>query len=177
MREGKWEKKQYQGIELAGKTLGLIGFGRIAREVAKRATALGMNVIYTDIVCQADSEYCCVSFNELLEMSDFISIHCPAAPGQKPVIDTEQFKHMKTGAYLINCARGGLVNEEALLQSLNNGKIAGAGVDVFEEEPATNQALLHHPRVSVSPHIGASTVEAQHRIGKEIVEMLMHTSF
>lgn len=171
MRAGKWEKKHYEGIELAGKTLGLIGFGRIAREVAKRAYALGMKVIYTDVLGKAEGqeqyEYC--ELNDLIKKADFISLHIPYDKEKGAVIGKEQFNMMKDGAYLINCARGGVVCEDALLEALNSGKLSGAGIDVFAEEPTKNEALVNHPKVSVTPHIGASTVEAQTRIGEEIV--------
>lgn len=168
MREGKWEKKKYKGIELAGKTLGLVGFGRISREVAKRAEALGMTVLYTDIIGEAQNctyEYC--QFADVLKRSDFLSLHVPFTG--KPVIGADEIAMMKDGAYLINCARGGVVSELALLDALNSGKIAGAGIDVFEEEPSKNMDLINHPNVSVTPHIGASTSEAQKRIGDETV--------
>lgn len=175
MREGKWEKKKYEGVELAGKTLGLIGFGRIAREVAKRADALGMKVIYTDITGQANGgdQYEFFPFEDLLRRSDFISLHIPYDKEKGSVITNREFAMMKDGAYLVNCARGGLVNESDLIEALEQGKIAGACVDTFEEEPTPNEALIKHPRVSVTPHIGASTVEAQQRIGQEVVGLIM----
>lgn len=174
MREGKWEKKKYEGIELAGKTLGLIGFGRIAREVAKRASALGMKVIYTDInksVITDEYEFC--EFDDLLRRSDFVSLHIPYDKEKGPVITKREFDLMKDGAYLVNCARGGLVKEDDLIEALETGKLAGACVDVFEEEPTKNTRLVNHPRVSVTPHIGASTVEAQKRIGQEVVNIIV----
>jgi D-3-phosphoglycerate dehydrogenase / 2-oxoglutarate reductase len=174
MREGKWEKKKYEGVELAGKTLGLIGFGRIAREVAKRAYALGMNVIYTDVLGKMegynDFEY--VDFKELLKRADYISLHVPFDKSKGALIGRDEIAAMKDGAYLINCARGGVVCEKALLEALNNGKLAGAAVDVFEEEPTKNEELVKHPKVSVTPHIGASTMEAQMRIGEEVVAII-----
>ncbi|MBP1744352.1 MAG: 3-phosphoglycerate dehydrogenase [Firmicutes bacterium] len=172
MREGKWEKKKYKGIELAGKTLGLVGFGRISREVAKKAEALGMTVLYTDIIGEAQNctyEYC--QFADVLRRSDFLSLHVPFTG--KPVIGADEIAMMKDGAYLINCARGGVVSEKALLDALNSGKIAGAGIDVFEEEPSKNLDLINHPNVSVTPHIGASTSEAQKRIGEETASIII----
>jgi D-3-phosphoglycerate dehydrogenase len=168
MREGKWEKKKYKGIELAGKTLGLVGFGRISRELAKKAEAIGMTVLYTDIIGEAQNctyEYC--QFADVLKRSDFVSLHIPFTG--KPVIGEDEIAMMKDGSYLINCARGGVVSEKALLDALNSGKLAGAGIDVFEEEPSKNLELINHPNVSVTPHIGASTSEAQKRIGDETV--------
>ncbi|MBP1744362.1 MAG: 3-phosphoglycerate dehydrogenase [Firmicutes bacterium] len=173
MREGKWEKKKYKGIELAGKTLGLVGFGRISREVAKRAEALGMTVLYTDIIGEAKGctyEYC--QFADVLKRSDFVSLHIPFIKENGPAIGADEIAMMKDGAYLINCARGGVVSEKALLDALNSGKLAGAGIDVFEEEPTKNAELVNHPNVSVTPHIGASTAEAQERIGGETVSVI-----
>lgn len=175
LREGKWEKKAYKGIELSGKTLGLIGFGRIAREVAKRANALGMDVIYTDILGKLEGfdEFKFMSFDEVLKNSEFVSLHVPFIKENGALIKEEQINMMKDGAYIINCARGGVVCETALLKALNSGKLAGAGLDVFEEEPPKNLELIRHPRVSATPHIGASTVEAQKRIGMEIVSIIL----
>ena len=174
MREGKWNKKQYKGIELSGKTLGLIGFGRIGRELAKKAKALEMKVIYNDILGPAKDcpEYSFVSLDELLADSDFISLHVPGNKDKSPVIGKPEFTKIKDGAYLINCARGSVVDERALLENLNSGKLAGAGIDVFPEEPTKNMELVNHERVSVTPHIGASTKEAQKRIGAEIISII-----
>jgi D-3-phosphoglycerate dehydrogenase len=173
MRQGKWNKKQYEGIELAGKTLGLIGFGRIAKEVAKRAEALGMKIIYTDILGKAEGydHYKFVTFDELLGAADFISLHIPASK-DGAVISGPQFDKMKNNAYIVNCARGGVIDEEALLNALDSGKIAGAALDVFAEEPTKNEKLYTHEKISLTPHIGASTVEAQERIGEEIVDII-----
>ena len=173
MREGKWEKKKYQGTELYGKTLGLIGFGRIAREVAKRAVAFGMKVIYYDICTTEDEEKCiCTTKEEVLRESDFISLHVPYKKGEPYVIGEKEFEIIKNGAYIINCARGGVIDENALVKALDNGKIAGAALDVFEKEPPTNEAIIKNPKISLTPHIGAATVEAQGRIGEEIVSIV-----
>lgn len=174
MREGKWEKKKYEGIELCGKTLGLVGFGRIAREVAKRAEALGMKVIYTDILGEAEGfpQYKFVTMPELLKEADFVSVHVPLDKEKGAVISQNEIALMKDGSYLINCARGGVVNEDALLEALNNGKLAGAALDVYEGEPKPKEALLSNPKISFTPHIGASTMEAQTRIGEEIVNII-----
>lgn len=174
MRDGKWEKKKYEGIELFGKTLGLIGFGRIAREVATRAEALGMRVIYTDKLGKARGyerfEFCTIE--KLLKKADFVSLHVPFNKEEGAIIGKDQFAIMKDGAYIINCARGGVIDEEALIEALNSGKINGAGLDVFENEPKPNLELVNHPKVCVTPHIGGSTEEAQERIGEEIVETI-----
>lgn len=173
MREGKWEKKQYKGTELYGKTLGLIGFGRIARETANIARAIGMNVIYNSRSgkkAEYDFEY--AEFDDVLRRSDFISIHVPFDKEKGVLIDEREFGLMKQGVYIVNCSRGKVVSEDALLKALDSGKVAAAGVDVFEQEPTTNQRLLAHPKVSLTPHIGASSVEAQKKIGKEIVDII-----
>lgn len=175
MRNGEWNKKAYKGTEIAGKTLGLIGFGRIAREVAKRALALGMDVIYTDIMgAGLGMEGCTfVTEEELIKSSDYISLHIPFIKEMGPTLHKEKFDMMKDGVRIINCARGGVVKEADLLDALNSGKVAGAGIDVFEEEPTKNEALINHPNVSVTPHIGASTVEAQKRIGVETYNVIL----
>lgn len=174
MRQGQWNKKAYEGIEICGKTLGIIGFGRIGRETAKKAQALGMKVVYNDIVGEIKEfkEYKYLPLDELLAVSDFISLHVPYNGG-KPAIGREEIAKMKDGAYLINCARGGVVDEEALLEALDSDKLAGAALDVYVDEPAVNCALCNHDKVSCTPHIGASTVEAQERIGKEIVDIIL----
>lgn len=174
MREGRWIKNKYTGIELSGKTLGLIGFGKIGHELAKKAKALDMKVIYNDILGPAKDcpEYSFVSLDKLLADSDFISLHVPGNKDKSPVIGKAEFTKMKDGAYLINCSRGSVVDEAALLEALNSGKLSGAGIDVFPEEPSQNLELISHERVSVTPHIGASTKEAQNRIGVEIVSII-----
>lgn len=175
MRNGEWNKKAYKGTEIAGKTIGLIGFGRIAREVAKRALALGMSVIYTDLMGAGVGMDGCtfVSQDELIKTSDYISLHIPFIKEMGPTLYKKQFEMMKDGVYIINCARGGVVCEDGLLEALNSGKVAGAGIDVFVEEPTKNEALINHPHVSVTPHIGASTVEAQQRIGVETYNVVL----
>ena len=175
MREGKWEKKKYEGIELSGKTLGLIGFGRISKCLAQKAEVLGMKVMYTDILGKAEGydKYEFGTLEEVLANSDYVSLHIPFIKEQGATIGKAQLDMMKDGAILINCARGGVVDEAALLEALNSGKLRGAGVDVFEVEPTKNEELVNHPRVSVTPHIGAATVEAQTRIGEEIVQTIL----
>ena len=171
MREDKWEKKAYgKGIELGGKTLGIIGYGRIGRALAEMAQALGMKVIAADPFVQAPE---IVSQAELLAQADFISLHVPAAKGEPPLINAETLAQMKDGAYLVNTSRGALIDEAALLAALDSGKIAGAALDVYAEEPTKNEDLCQHPRVSVTPHIGGSTQEAQARIGDEIVSHIL----
>lgn len=172
MREGKWEKKAYKGTELAGKTLGLIGMGRIARETAKRAAALGMRVIYTNRSGHKSEYNPCVRYelDDLLKEADYISMHTPGPKGSPPILSGEKIALMKDGAILINTGRGNMVDTDALLEALDSGKLRGYGVDVYCEEPCKDQRLLAHPNVSMTPHVGGSTVEAQQRIGLEIVD-------
>jgi Phosphoglycerate dehydrogenase and related dehydrogenases len=174
MRDGKWDKKKYEGFELSGKTLGLIGFGRIAQETAKIAFALGMDVIYNTRSGKKEGfdKFKYVTMEELLKTSDFISLHIPFSKDNGIILGKPEFEIMKDGVFLVNCARGGVVNEEALLEALDSGKVAAAALDVFEQEPTRNERLISHSRVSLTPHIGASTVEAQAKIGKEIVEII-----
>ena len=173
MRNGEWNKKKYEGIELSGKTLGIVGMGRIGRSLANKATALGMKVIYSDAFGKIDGvDYEFLDLEDLLKESDFISLHVPYDKTKGSLIGKEELAIMKDGSYLINCARGKVVDEEALLEALDSGKIAGAGIDVFEVEPTTNEALVNHPKVSCTPHIGASTIEAQERIGDEVVSVI-----
>ncbi len=174
MRKGEWNKKQYEGIELNGKTLGLIGMGRISRSLAKKAEALGMNIIYTDIVGKMnDLPYEFHADKEsILKNGDFVSLHIPAAADGKPVIGAAEIALMKPTAYLLNAARGGLVDEDALCDALDAGKLAGAALDVFASEPLKNERIMNNDKISLTPHIGGSTKEAQGRIGMEIVDII-----
>ena len=173
MREGKWEKKAYKGTELAGKTVGLIGMGRIARETASRARGLGMHVIYTNRSGDIpDLPYEWKPLDTLLQESDYVSLHLPARKDSPALLNAEKIGLMKKGAFLINTARGVLVDSEALCDALDSGHLAGAAIDVFTEEPCHDERLLHHPKISLTPHIGASTKEAQQRIGEETVKII-----
>ncbi|MBN2780696.1 MAG: D-2-hydroxyacid dehydrogenase [Candidatus Marinimicrobia bacterium] len=172
LREGKWEKKKFKGIELAGKTLGIIGFGKIGQLTAQKALGLGMKVIACDpVVKETALDVSLVGMDAVLATADFISLHVPKQP--KPLIDKEAIAKMKDGVYLINCARGGVIDEADLLDALNSGKVAGAGLDVYVSEPTDNLALISHPNVSCTPHVGASTAEAQDRVGVEIAEKIV----
>ena len=173
MRGGQWNKKKYTGTELSRKKLGLIGFGRIARETARKARALGMQIYYTNRRGDRNySDYKWCTLEELIKTVDFISLHVPYNKEKGAIIGKEQFNMMKDGVYIVNTARGGVVDESALLDALNSGKVAGAGIDVFEDEPTMNEELVNHEHVSVTPHIGASTKEAQMRIGIELVNII-----
>jgi D-3-phosphoglycerate dehydrogenase len=174
MRQGEWNKNAYSGIELGGKTLGLIGFGRIARETASRAKAIGMSVVYYDLSGDAGLEgYTYLPFEDVVKSADFLSLHIPFFADKGATIGAAQFEMMKKGSYLINCARGGVVDETALLAALDSGKLAAAALDVFEEEPTKNAAIYTHPKISLTPHIGASTAEAQERIGQETIDVIV----
>lgn len=175
MRNGQWNKKAYSGIELAGKTLGLVGFGRIAQSVAKKAIGLGMNIIYTDLFGESNLIPECkfVSKNELLKQSDFLSLHIPFTKELGPYLGKEEFDLMKDGMYIIQTSRGGVVNENELLKALDCGKVKKAALDVFENEPTKNELIYRHESISLTPHIGASTKEAQARIGLETIEVIL----
>lgn len=180
-------KKAYsKGIQLRGKTLGIIGFGRIGQEVARIGLALGMNVVATDpnvdevniginLYKSEDitltTRMTTTDWDTVITKADFITLHVPNVG--KALLDAEQIAKMKDGSFIVNAARGGVVDEKALLDALNSGKIAGAGLDVFENEPHPRKDLLSHPQVSVSPHIGASTLEAQANIGLELADKII----
>ena len=176
MRNDIWDKKAYsKGIELQGKTLGIIGFGRIGAHLGVMAKAIGMNVVATRSSRTSGTDEATgiayVTLDELLEKSDFISLHAPALPGG-PLVNADSIAKMKDGVCIINTSRGSNVDEKALLEALNSGKVRAAGLDVWAEEPSKNHDLYSHPMVSCTPHIGAQTVEAQKRIGAEIVEII-----
>lgn len=178
-------KKSYAGgIELRGKTLGIIGFGRIGKAVARMALGLGMRVIASDKhvgnaeikVDFYNGQFINVDIvtepvEDILKHADFITLHVPAQ--ENYMIGEAEIDAMKDSVGIINCARGGLINEVALINALEGGKVAFAGLDVFEEEPTPAVQVLMHPQISLSPHIGASTVEAQDRIGKELAEQII----
>lgn len=173
MRKGEWNKKNYRGVELAGKTLGLIGFGHTARLLADKCAALGMDILYYDIVGADDKvPYTYADMTDLIQKADFITLHTPASKDGKPLLDGGAIASMKDGVRLVNCARGGLIDEAALLEALTTGKVAAAGLDVFVGEPDVNLDLVNHPNVSVTPHLGAQTYEAQARVGKEVVDVV-----
>jgi len=173
MKAEKWEKKAFEGFELGGKILGLIGVGNIGREVAKRANALGMTVLAYDPFIKEAEGVKLVKLDELLAKSDYISLHLPKTKESSNMINKDAFAKMKDGVRLVNCARGGIVDEEALYEAVTSGKVAGAAVDVYNEEPPTNWKLAKLDNVICSPHIGAATREAQGRVGAEVAEKLI----
>lgn len=177
MREGKWEKKAYsKGFELSGKTMGVIGYGRIGRLVGEKGQALGMKVL--SVVHRNKPEGCesetmhFVTMDELLSQSDILVLCAPS--GEKPLVDAESLAKMKDGVVIINVSRGSNVDEEALLEGLNSGKVKAVGLDVWLSEKDPNWTLAQHPAVSCTPHIGAGTKEAQKRIGAELVDIIEH---
>jgi len=176
MREGKWEKKKLKGIELQGKTLGVIGFGRIGREVCKLALALGMKCMAYDAFLTdeqiKEKNVIPASIEEILKNADFVSIHTPLTEETRHMISFQQFEMMKNTAYIINCARGGIIDEDALYDALKNGRIAGAALDVYEEEPYTGK-LTELENVVFTPHLGASTREGQIRAGVICAEQIL----
>ncbi len=178
-------KKAYAaGSELQGKTLGVVGFGRIGRETAKIGLGLGMHVIYSDLFegpkslslslsggVQVEVPVNQMDLEEVLRNADFISLHVPFT--DKPVIGKEEFTLLKDGVALVNASRGGVIDELALVEALNAGKVAFAGLDVYDDEPTPRAEVLTHPKISLTPHIGAATNEAQERIGEELAGLLI----
>lgn len=172
--EGIWDKKNLKGSEIRGKTLGIIGYGKIARLLAKKAELLGMKIKYTDILGYRDENenFEFTTFEDVIENADYVTIHTPLNEETKNMIDERVFKKMKKTAYFINCARGGIVVEKDLLAALRDGDIAGAALDCFEDEPLPNRKIVTHPKISVTPHIGGSTYEAQEKIGEVAVKII-----
>jgi D-3-phosphoglycerate dehydrogenase len=173
MKAEKWEKKAFEGDEIGGKTLGLIGVGNIGKETAKRASALGMTVVAYDPNVKEIAGIKMVSLDELLAQADYISLHLPKTKESANMISTAQFAKMKKGVRIVNCARGGIIDENALYDALTSGQVAGAALDVFAEEPPTDWKLLKLDNVIASPHIGAATKEAQARVGAEVAAKLI----
>jgi len=173
MKAEKWEKKAFEGDEIGGKTLGLIGIGNIGKEVAIRANALGMTVIVYDPYVKEAEGVKLVTLDDVLARSDYISLHLPKTKESADMIGKPQFEKMKTGVRIVNCARGGILNEAALYEALTSGKVAGAALDVYAEEPPTDWKLAKLDNVICSPHIGAATKEAQARVGAEVAEKLI----
>ena len=177
MKAGKWEKKKFQGMELLGRTLGVVGLGNIGRIVANRALGLGMKVVaadpYTSAEVAAKLEIELVSFDELVERADAITVHVPRTKETTGLLGTEAFSRTKPGVLVVNAARGGIVDEAALLVALESGKVAGAALDVFVEEPVpADHPLVHHPNVICTPHLGASTGQAQLNVSIAVAEQV-----
>ena len=175
MKAAKWEKKAFAGgVELAGKTLGIIGMGRIGASLARMATALGMKVLGHDRYPETarSRNVPMMTKDELLPQCDYISLHIPYDKIAGAELTAREFSLMKDGVIIVNCARGGVVDEDALLAALNSGKVRGAGIDVWVGEPNPRRDLVEHPKVVALPHIGAATGEAQGRVGGEVVQIL-----
>ncbi len=180
MRKGAWPKKKCKGIEMYGKTLGIIGIGRIGREVAKRARAFGMRVIYYDVYRpdEATERDLGIEFRELdslISEADVITLHVPLVPATKHMINRERIEKMKDGAIIINAARGGIVDEDALYEALKSGKLYGAALDVYENEPLKESKLFELDNVVLTPHIGAQAKEGQIRAGIEVARKIAET--
>jgi D-3-phosphoglycerate dehydrogenase len=177
MKEEKWEKKKLEGTELYKKTLGIVGLGRIGAEVAKRAKSFDMDVLAYDVI---DISKSCkelgikrAELKDIIEKSDFVTLHVPLVPQTKGMIGEKELARMKKTVYVINTSRGGIVDEAALLKALDAGTIAGAGLDVYMDEPPKDWKLVKHPKVVATPHIASSTLEAQSRIGELTVDKVI----
>jgi len=181
---GKLKKSYSKGVELEGKTLGIIGLGRIGQETAKIGLGMGMNVVGVDpyvngsvaVQCKLGTQSISVdvpsiALDDMLAQADFISLHIPFTGA--PVLAAEQFGKMKKGVYVVDAARGGTIDEDALLAALENGTVSAAGLDVFINEPTPRKDVLSHPKISLTPHIGASTLEAQEKIGIELASKII----
>ncbi|XP_077215121.1 D-3-phosphoglycerate dehydrogenase 1, chloroplastic-like [Tasmannia lanceolata] len=178
IKAGEWQRTKYVGVSLVGKTLAVMGFGKVGSEVARRAKGLGMHVIAHDPYAPADRARAVgvdlVSFDEAISTADFISLHMPLTPTTSKILNDESFAKMKKGVRIINVARGGVIDEDALVRALDNGTVAQAGLDVFAVEPPPNDSkLVQHENVTVTPHLGASTIEAQEGVAIEIAEAVI----
>jgi len=180
MKEGKWIKKKLSGWQLRGKALGTIGLGNVGLEVARLARAFGMKILITkrtppapEVLSELDGEF--IPLNEMLPRSDVVTIHVPLTQQTHHMIGKEQIRLMKKGAYLINTSRSAIVNEKALLEALKSGKLGGAALDVYEEEPPKDSTLIRMPNVVCTPHIGAQTEEAQKAAATLIAEKMIES--
>jgi D-3-phosphoglycerate dehydrogenase / 2-oxoglutarate reductase len=177
VRRGEWDKSRFMGRELRGKTMGIVGLGKIGRAVAQRARAFEMTCVGHDpLVSDADVRAIGVEplpLDELLSRAEVLTLHVPLSPETRGMIGAERLARLPRGAFLVNAARGGLLDEGALLAALESGAIAGAALDVFSSEPPQGSPLLGHPRVVATPHVGAATLEAQEAVGEEIVRLLL----
>src|SRR6185369_15481402 len=172
LKNKQWEKNKFKGVELAGKTLGVVGLGRIGSEVARKCQAMGMNVIAFDPYINPDAHLSSglelVEIETIFEQADFITVHVPLSTSTRDLINKETIAKMKDGVRLVNCARGGIINEQDLHDALKSGKVAGAAFDVFDTEPNTDSPLLQLDNFIATPHLGASTVEAQRKVSEDI---------
>lgn len=177
VQEGKWERSKFMGWEVRGKTLGLLGLGRIGSQVARRARGFEMHIIAFDPVVSFDRAAQLgveiLPLEEVVAHSDIVSVHVPLVDSNRNLINAEMIQRMQPGAYLINASRGGIVDEAALLEALNSGHIAGAALDVFNSEPPSENPLVGHPNVITTPHLGASTLEAQAQTGTDVAEGIL----
>jgi len=177
LKNKEWDRKNFVGVELRNKTLGILGLGKIGTQVAKRAKAFDMKVIGYDPYISKERAKTfgieVVNLEELVKKSDFITLHMPKTEETRNIIDAEKIALMKDGVRIVNCARGGLINEEALKEAIENGKVAGVALDVFEKEPATDNPLINFPQVVATPHLGASTAEAQVTVAQEVAEEVL----
>ncbi|SFJ91956.1 phosphoglycerate dehydrogenase [Thermoflavimicrobium dichotomicum] len=176
--QGEWKRKEFVGIELKGKTLSIIGLGRIGSELAKRAKAFHMNVIAFDPYLSEDRAKKLgvqkADFKEAIMSGDFITVHTPLTKETRHLINREVFEWMKPGVRILNCARGGIIDEDALYEAIQSGKVAGAALDVFETEPPGHHPLFSLPQVIATPHLGASTIEAQENVAIDVSEEVLH---
>ncbi len=176
MKTGTWDKKSFSGVELLGKTLGLIGVGNVGSIVGKRALAMGMKVMssdpFVDASKMAAAGFQPASLDEVIAKADFLSVHSPRNEQTKGMLNAAAFARMKRGVYLVNCARGGIVVERDLIAALDSGVVRGAGVDVFEKEPPEDWSLARHPKVVATPHLGATTGEAQVNVSVMIARQI-----
>ena len=177
MRQGIWEKKKFMGVEIAGKTLGVIGLGNIGRQAAERGVGLKMSVIGYDPIVKSETGLPAgvklASLDDVITKSDFITLHVPLTTETKDLFNAATFARMKKGSFLINCARGGIVNEADVLEALKSGQLAGAALDVFGKEPPEPAPLFAHENLIASPHLGASTREAQEKVAIELAEVFV----
>jgi len=171
--KGRWEKHLLKGTEIYGKIIGIIGMGRIGKEVAKRAKAFGMKIIFFDPFVGEFGGAKKVDLDELYSLANIITVHVPFSQKTENLISREAFSKMKNNTIIINASRGGIVDEDALYDSLHNGKILAAGLDVFKEEPAIGNRLIGLPNVAATPHLGSQTIEGQERVSVEIAEKII----
>ena len=178
MHAGKWEKKKFKGVEVTGKTLGIIGIGNIGRYLASMGKAFSMKILaydpYVEKNSLKDTGIELVELDTLLADSDYISLHVPLTDTTRHLLSDDEFTKMKDGVILVDCARGGVVDEEALVRAVKSGKVRGAAVDVFEKEPISpDNPMLDVPNIYMTPHIGASTVEGQFRVGMDVADKVI----